>query len=123
MNKWEAKNLVQRQELEQLAEQMEQRNQKRMERMLTVIRNSRKAEARRLEKLEQKLTNLLEYMQTFNAEQWSQFLKENEKRDALAAERSQEIMTLIKMLLLNSLSDEVENGLEDKNIRSRILKK
>ena len=57
------------------------------------------------------LRKLIEYMQQFNEEKWNRMQKTEEN----SQDKLEDMEKLIKMLLLNELSDDLEKGLKERN--------
>ena len=90
---------------------MNQESDRRREEILQKLQETRQEERKQIEKVSRDLKNLIEYMQQFNEEKWSRMQKTEEySRDKL-----EEMEKLIKMLLLNELSDDLEKGVRERD--------
>ena len=110
MNRWKTKDFVKRRELARVFQEMNQESDRRQEEILQKIQETRQEESEQIEKVSRDLRKLIEYMQQFNEEKWNRMQKTEEN----SQDKLEDMEKLIKMLLLNELSDDLEKGLKER---------
>ena len=104
MNRWRTREFAYKRDVERLLKEVRQENEKQTELIKYLIENLGQEEKQRLEGMAQNLTRQLGIIRQQEEER-----TEMQRREStVQTDQLQAIVKLLKMLLLNSLSDEVE---------------
>lgn len=104
MNKWRTREFAYKRDVERLLKEVRQENEKQTELIKYLIENLGQEEKQRLEGMAQNLTRQLGIIRQQEEER-----TEMQRREStVQTDQLKAIEKLLKMLLLNSLSDEVE---------------
>ena len=104
MNRWRTREFAYKRDVERLLKEVRQENEKQTELIKYLIENLGQEEKQRLEGMAQNLTRQLGIIRQQDEER-----TEMQRREStVQTDQLKAIEKLLKMLLLNSLSDEVE---------------
>lgn len=104
MNRWNTKNFVRKREIEQQLNEIRKIEEQQTELLKQFLESMSQEQKNHLEKI---ILNLIKRSETRNRldeERWEKLMKKGEER----GERIASVEQLVKMQLLNSISDEVE---------------
>ena len=104
MNRWRTREFAYKRDVERLLKEVRQENEKQTELIKYLIENLGQEEKQRLEGMAQNLTRQLGIIRQQEEERTEMQRREN----TVQTDQLKAIEKLLKMLLLNSLSDEVE---------------
>ena len=104
MNRWRTREFAYKRDVERLLKEVRQENEKQTELIKYLIENLGQEEKQRLEGMAQNLTRQLGIIR----QQEEQRTEMQRRESTVQTDQLKAIEKLIKMLLLNSLSDEVE---------------
>ena len=108
MNRWRTREFAYKRDVERLLKEVRQENEKQTELIKYLIENLGQEEKQRLEGMAQNLTRQLGIIRQQEEER-----TEMQRREStVQTDQLKAIEKLLKMLLLNSLSDEVEQWRE-----------
>ena len=104
MNRWRTREFAYKRDVERLLKEVRQENEKQTELIKYLIENLGQEEKQRLEGMAQNLTRQLGIIR----QQEEERTEMQRRKSTVQTDQLKAIEKLLKMLLLNSLSDEVE---------------